>query len=73
MFRVICEETYTSIINDPGLRNVDVRENAPTFIKIVVNWWKILDVKSIGVDIRFNNKLQAVVQDPLDGKVNTIP
>ena len=55
------------------MRNVDVRENAPTFIKIVVNWWKILDVKSIGVDIRFNNKLQAVVQDPLDGKVNTIP
>ena len=42
-------------INDPGMRNVDVRENAPTFIKIVVNWWKILDVKSIGVDIRFNN------------------
>ena len=32
----------------------------------------IINVKSIGVDVRFNNKLQAVVQDPLDERLNTI-
>ena len=61
-----------AIINHPGMRNADGREYTAAFIKIVVNWWKILNVKSIGVDVRFNNKLQAVVQDPLDEMLNTI-
>ena len=32
----------------------------------------MLNVMSIGVDVRFNNKLQAVVQDPLEERLNTI-
>ena len=27
------------------------------------NWWKILNIISIDVDVRLDNKLQAVVQD----------
>ena len=61
-----------AIVNHPGMRNADGREYTAAFIKIVVNWWKILNVKSIGVDVRFNNKLQAVVQDPLEERLNTI-
>ena len=56
--RVFCEETYTATINHLGMRNVDGREHTAAFIKIVVNWWKIVNVKSTGVDVRFNNKLQ---------------
>ena len=70
--RVFCEETYTAIINHPGMRNIDGHEHMAAFIKIVVNWRKILNVMSIGVDVRFNNKLQAVVQDPLEERLNTI-
>ena len=54
------------------MRNVDRCEHTAAFIKIVVNWWKILNVKGIGVDVRVNNKLQAAVQDPLDERLNTI-
>ena len=54
------------------MRNVDGREHTAAFVKIVVNWWKILNVKSIGVDIRFNNKSQAVVQEPLDERLKVI-
>ena len=50
----------------------ETREHTAVLIKIAVNWWKILNVKSVGVDVRFNNKLQAVVQDPLDKLLNTI-
>ena len=32
----------------------------------------IINVKSIGVDVRFNNKLQTLVQDPLDERLNAI-
>ena len=54
------------------MKNVDGQEHMAALIKIVVNWWKILNVKSVGVDVRFNNKLQAVAQDPLDERLNTI-
>ena len=64
--RIFWEGSYTAIINYPGMRNVDGHEHTAAFIRIVVNWWKILSGKGTGVDIRFNNKLQAVVQDPLD-------
>ena len=70
--RVFCKETYTGIINHPGMRNVDGRGYTAAFIKIVVNWWKILNIKSRSVDVRFNNKLQAVVQDHLGERLNTI-
>ena len=70
--RVFGEETYTAIINHPGMRNVNGCKHTAAFIKIVVNWWKVLNVKSIGVDVRFNNNLQAVVQDPLDERLNSI-
>ena len=70
--RVFYEKTYTAIINHRNMRNVDGSEHTAAFIRIVVNWWNILNVKSIGVDVRFNNKLQAVVQDPLDERLNTI-
>ena len=69
---VFCEEAYTAIINHQGMRNVDGREHTAGFIKIFVNLWKILNVKSVGVDVRLNNKLQAVVQDPLDKRLNVI-
>ena len=69
---MFCKETYTAIINHPSMRNVDGREQTAAFIKIVVNWWKILNVKSIGVEVRFNNKLQAVVQERLNKHDSTI-
>ena len=47
------------------------REHIVAFIKIVVNWKK-LNFKSIDLDIRFNNKSQAVVEDTLDEWLNTI-
>ena len=54
------------------MRNVDGREHTAAFVKIIVNWWKILNVKSIGVDVRFNNKSQAVVKEPLDERLKVI-
>ena len=32
--RVFCKETYTAIINQPGMRNDDGRENTAAFIKV---------------------------------------
>ena len=56
--RAFCKGTYTATINHPGMRNVDGREHIAAFIKIVVNWWKILNAKSIGVDVRYYQFVQ---------------
>ena len=32
--RVFCKDTYTAIINQPGMRNDDGRENTAAFIKM---------------------------------------
>ena len=53
------------------MRNVDGHEHT-AFIKFVVKWWKILNVKTIGVDLRFKIIFQVVVQDPLDERLRTI-
>ena len=45
------------------MRNFDEHEHAAAVIRTVVNWWNMWNVKSIGVDVRFNSKLQAAVQD----------
>ena len=70
--RVFWEKTYTVIINHSGMKSVDGREHTTVFIRIVVNWWKQLNIKNVDVGVRFNKKLQAVVQDPLDERLNTI-
>lgn len=38
------------------MRNVVGHENTAEFIKIVVNWWKTLNVTSTSVDVTFKNK-----------------
>ena len=69
--KLFCEETYNAINNHLGMRNVGRREHTVAFIKFVVKWWKILNVKNIDVDLRFNIILQVVVQNPLDERVHT--
>ena len=52
---VFCQESYTTVINHPVMRNVDGCEHIAEFIKIVVNWWNRLNVTRKGKDVRFNN------------------
>ena len=61
-----------AIINHLGMSYVDGREHTAAFIKNVVSWWNVLNVKSIREDLRCNNTLQTVVQDSLDKRLRTI-
>ena len=55
-----------------GMRKVDGHEHTTVFIKIVVNLWNISNFESLGVDIRFDNKVQILVQDRLGEGLDTI-
>ena len=70
--RVFCNKTYHALINHPGLQHIKERRDTTDFINIVVSWWKVLCVKGTGVDIGFNDELQAVIRDPDDDRLQNI-
>nr|XP_047133002.1 uncharacterized protein LOC105847471 isoform X2 [Hydra vulgaris] len=70
--KVFSEKTYSALLNHPETSNIlNINETAD-FIKMVVTWWKILNVKSVGVDCRFNDDRKAVIRDPNDDRLKFI-
>ena len=65
--RVFREETYISIISHLVMRNFDGhgRDHIAVTIKVEVNWKK-LNVKSIGLDIKYKYRSQVADQDLLE-------
>ena len=54
------------------MQHIKERQDTADFITIAVSWWKVLNVKGTGADIRFNDDLQAVVRDPNDDRLQNI-
>ena len=50
--KVFSEKTFTALLTHPGLSQYKDVEDTATFIKKVVNWWKIVNVKTKGKEIR---------------------
>ena len=59
--RVFCERTYHALLNHSGLS--DDKYDTAIFLNKVITWWKIINVKGKGADIRHNDPLQAVISD----------
>lgn len=70
--KVFCEETYNAILNHPGMKDQNDREDTAIFIKKVMTWWTIMNVKGKGVDIRHRNELEAVFTDPEDSRLKNV-
>ena len=66
--KVFCDETVVALQTHPKLKNIDV-SGTTNFISIFVKFWKILNVKGIGADGRFNDPLRAVVKFPDDPRL----
>ena len=70
--KVFCEESYNALLNHPGMADQNDREGTAIFIQKVITWWKIINVRGKGADIRHRNKLEAVFTDPEDSRFKTI-
>ena len=68
--RVFSEKTHGALLTHPNL----CHESGDTaiFINKVLTWWKILNVKSLGSDIRHNNSLCAPISSPDDPRLDII-
>ena len=68
--KVFSDTTYTALLNHTGMANVDGVHDTATFIKKVISWWKIVNVKALGADIRHNDDLEGVIKNPLDPRLD---
>ena len=53
--RIFCEETATALLTHPGMLDVEGRKETAAFIKLVIKFWKIVNVKGLGADVRHND------------------
>ena len=65
---VFSKETVTALEIHGKKHNLD-DSGTVVFIRIVVKWWTILNVKNKGIDIRKRQTLQAVISDPEDSRL----
>ena len=67
--RVFFEKTYSALLAHPSL-NIDEVKDTAAFLKLVIKWWKILNIKAYGADVKHNDPIQAVVKNLDDERLN---
>ena len=70
--RAFCDETVTALLTHTRMKEVEGVHDTALFIKKVVTFWKIVNVKFLGEDVRRNDPLKAVISDPEDPRLKTI-
>ena len=63
--RVFCDETIAALESHPKLDGVNVHGTLE-FIRIIVRFWKIVNVRGPGADIRFKDIDRGVIRTPDD-------
>ena len=66
---VFNEKTATALDLYGKRHDIDISGTA-TFIRVVLKWWTVLNVKSVGIDARKRQPLQAVISHPEDSRLN---
>ena len=60
--RVFSEKTYVALLTHPAISQEDVNDTA-IFIKKVVEWWKIINVRALFADTKHNEPLSAEIRN----------
>ena len=68
--RVFSEKNYNALLTHPEM-NENIEDTA-IFLNKVIIWWKILNVKARGADIRHTGPLKAPISSPDDNRLNII-
>ena len=70
--RVFCDKTCTALTTHPKMSTIEGREDTAEFIRIVVNFWKIMNIKGTGADIRHNDPREKAIDDPNDKRLDEL-
>ena len=56
------------MLHHPGMADQNDRQDTAIFIKKVITWWQIINVRGMGADVRHRNELEEVFTYPEDLK-----
>ena len=70
--KVFSEKTHQALLSHPSLgESLKVKDTA-RFIKLVLTWWNIVNVKATSMDIHRRDPLRAPISDPDDDRLQTL-
>ena len=67
--QVFSERTVEALQHHPDLEKTQEVQDTAIFIKKILMWWKIVNVKEKGLDVRFRDPLRAVISDVGDERL----
>lgn len=70
--KVFSKRTHQALLSHEGMKAFQGVEDTAIFIQKVLEWWKILNVKAVNMDVRKNDDLQAAVRDPHDPRLEKV-
>ena len=68
--KVFCDETITGLLTHPAMEGVEGKEDTAEFLRMVVKFFKIMNVKSQYVGERHNDDREMAIFDPNDDRLN---
>lgn len=69
--KVFCDETVAALESHPRIDHRSVI-GTTIFIKLLVKFWKILNVRGLNADIRFKDPDRAVIRSKLDPRLGYV-
>ena len=69
--RVFCAETIAALETHPAI-NKDSVMGTIQFLKIIVSFWKIVNVNSTGIDKRYRDELRGEIRSSDDPRLDTL-
>ena len=70
--KVFSEKTSKALLEHKGMENFEGVSDTVLFIDKVLEWWKIVNVRSPFLDSRFNDELRGAISDPDDPRLQTL-
>ena len=70
--RVFCDETATALLTHSEVKDVPGVSDTALFIQKVVTFWKIVNVKYTGADVRQNDYLKGAIFYPNDDRLELL-
>ena len=68
--KVFSDETINGLLTHPGMKGVEGREDTAEFLRLVVKFFKIMNVKSEYVGERHNDDRELPIYDDLDERLD---
>ena len=67
--KIFCDETASALRTHPAMKDVEGAAHTAEFLSLMTKFFKIVNVKGKGADVRHNDDREGVISDPSDERL----